>query len=118
MSSRSAAASSWRSGTCSRPSRCAANARVGVPLSSRSQKPACRDDIQLAVGIVGRQWRPVLSCDPEPLTVASFWATWKSIVQGRSARVIVCSASSSASLVLPVEVLGQDGDLQARCSPS
>ena len=41
----------------------------------------------LPLGSLGRQWRPVLSCEPEPCTVASFWATWKSIVQGRSAAV-------------------------------
>ena len=32
-------------------------------------------DVELAVGSVARQWRPVLSCEPEPLTVASFCAT-------------------------------------------
>jgi hypothetical protein len=41
----------------------------------------------LPLGSVARQWRPVLSCEPEPNTVPSFWATWKSIVQGRSASV-------------------------------
>ena len=51
--------------------------------------------LSLPLGSLGRQWRPVLSCVPEPLTVASFWATWKSIVQGRRAAVSVVRASSS-----------------------
>ena len=62
----------------------------------------------MPLGSVARQWRPVWSCVPEPKTVASFWATWKSIVQGRSAAVSVLRAASSVAAVVPVEVLGQD----------
>ena len=51
---------------------------VGVP----KPVPGRPDDVQLPAGSAGRQWRPVLSWEPEPLTVASFWATWKSMVQG------------------------------------
>ena len=78
------------------------------PLSSRSQNPACRTMSSLPFGSCGRQWRPVLSCEPDPFTVPSFCATWKSIVHGRSARVIFFSPSSSAALIRPVEVLRQD----------
>ena len=48
----------------------------------------------LPLGSSGGQWRPVLSCEPEPLTVPSFCATWKSIVQGRNACATLRSASS------------------------
>ena len=51
--------------------------------------------LSLPLGSLGRQWRPVLSCDPDPFTVASFWATWKSIVQGR--RALVSNRSQWAS---------------------
>ena len=40
----------------------------------------------MPLGSFTRQWRPVLSCVPEPCTVASFCATWKSMVQGRSGK--------------------------------
>ena len=53
----------------------------------------------LPFGSVGRQWRPVLSCEPEPWTVASFWATWKSIVQGRRAAVSCLVARRRTSAV-------------------
>ena len=52
-------------------------------------------------GSVARQWRPVLSCEPEPLTVASFCATWKSIVQGRRAAVSVLRALSRTPALKP-----------------
>ena len=65
----------------------------------------------LPLGSFARQCRPVLSCEPEPWTVASFWATWKSIVQGRSAAVSFFSASSSV-VVVPVEVLREDAVLR------
>ena len=45
------------------------NARVGVPPSSRIQAPATRTMSILPLGSFGRQWRPVLSCEPDPLTV-------------------------------------------------
>jgi hypothetical protein len=61
--------------------------RVSWPAASRSQEPAWQTMFSLPAGSPGRQWRPVLSCEPEPWTVASFWATWKSIVQGRRASV-------------------------------
>jgi hypothetical protein len=51
----------------------------------------------LPFGSVARQCRPVWSWDPEPKTVASFWATWKSIVQGRRTAVKVLSARSSVA---------------------
>src|SRR5262249_40683068 len=72
--------------------------RVSSPFSSRSHMPAARTTSILPLGSFGRQWRPVLSCEPEPLTVASFCATWKSFTQGRSAPVILPSASYSNSL--------------------
>ena len=87
------------------------NFLVSLPFSSRSQKPAWWGMSSLPLGSVARQWRPVWSCEPEPKTVASFWATWKSIVQGRRAAVSVLRAASSVALVLPVEVLGQDAVL-------
>ena len=57
------------------PRRRAARSRRRLTMSS------------LPLGSSGRQCRPVLSCEPVPCTVASFWATWKSIVQGRRAAV-------------------------------
>ena len=56
-----------------------------MPSSLRIQSPAILTMSILPLGSSGGQWRPVLSCEPEPLTVPSFWATWKSIVQGRNA---------------------------------
>ena len=44
-------------------------ARVGLPSSSRIQTPASRTMSSLPLGSSGRQWRPVLSCEPEPFTV-------------------------------------------------
>ncbi len=73
------------------------NARVGWPSAPRSQKPASCTMSSLPFGSVARQCRPVLSCDPMPFTVASFCATWKSTVHGRSASVIVRSADSSTA---------------------
>ena len=58
---------------------------VSSPFSSRSQKPACLTTSRRPFGSSTRQWRPVFSWSPEPKTVPSFWATWKSRVQGRSA---------------------------------
>ncbi len=69
-------------------------------------------------GSSGRQWRPVLSCEPVPWTVASFWATWKSIVQGRRAAVTCCSAASSLASSSPVEILPAGSRLPGRCSPA
>ncbi len=51
------------------------------------------------------------SCEPEPKTVASFWATWKSIVQGRSAAVKVLQGRVENGQVGPVVVLRQDAVL-------
>ena len=64
--------------------------------------------LSLPLGSFGRQCRPVLSCEPEPFTVASFWATWKSIVQGRRAAVSVARRVVELGRVAPVPVLGQD----------
>src|ERR1041384_5971497 len=61
---------------------------VTLPLASRIQYPESRGMFSLPFGSFTRQWRPVLSCVPEPCTVASFCATWKSIVHGRNALVI------------------------------
>src|SRR5215467_261858 len=72
--------------------------RVTSPRSSRSHRPAARTMSILPLGSFGRQWRPVLSCEPEPLTVASFCATWKSFTQWRRAPVILPSASYNNSL--------------------
>src|SRR5262245_17306278 len=72
--------------------------RVGSPLSLRIHSPAARTMSILPLGSFGRQWRPVLSCEPEPLTVASFCATWKSFTQGRSTLVILPRASYNTSL--------------------
>src|SRR4030095_1350676 len=72
--------------------------RVTSPFSSRSHRPAARTMSILPLGSFGRQWRPVLSCEPEPLTVASFCATWKSFTHGRSAAVIFPRASYNNSL--------------------
>src|SRR5713226_751015 len=47
-------------------------ALVTFPLASRSQKRAWCGMLSLPLGSVARQWRPVLSCEPEPRTVASF----------------------------------------------
>src|SRR5215469_7880476 len=69
------------------------NALVSFPSSSRSQCPASRAIFNFPLGSSGRQCFPVLSWEPLPLTVASFWATWKSIVHGRNACVIVFKAS-------------------------
>ena len=88
------------------------NAFVSWPFSSRSQKPAWYGMSSLPFGSFARQWRPVWSCVPEPCTVASFWATWKSIVQGRSAAVRVRSACVERLAVLPVEIIGQDAILR------
>ena len=68
--------------------------------------------LSLPLGSFGRQCRPVLSWVPEPLTVASFWATWKSIVQGRSAAVSVARAVVERLPVVPVAVLRQDAVLR------
>ena len=67
----------------------------GLPYESRSQCEACFAIDSFPLGSFGRQCLPVLSCEPEPFTVASFWATWKSIVQGRRAAVSVARARSS-----------------------
>ncbi len=48
------------------------NALLGWPDSSRSQKPEWCGILSLPFGSSGRQWWPVLSCVPEPFTVASF----------------------------------------------
>src|SRR6476659_3370532 len=72
--------------------------RVGSPFSSRNHKPAARTTSILPLGSLGRQWCPVLSCEPEPLTVASFCATWKSFTHGRKAAVILARASYNTSL--------------------
>src|SRR4051812_42411771 len=50
-------------------------APVGLPASSRSQAPATRTMFIFPFGSLGRQCRPVLSCEPDPFTVASFCAT-------------------------------------------
>jgi hypothetical protein len=71
------------------------NFSVTFPLTSRIQNPAWCGMLSFPLGSSGRQCRPVLSCDPEPFTVASFCATWKSNVHGRSAAVSVASALSS-----------------------
>ncbi len=63
----------------------------------------------LPFGSVARQWRPVWSCEPETNTVASFCATLKSRVQGRSAAVSVfLQGGVEHRLVFPVEIRGQD----------
>ena len=93
--STSAASSSRRWGTCSRPSRCGGTSSSGCRSYRASRSRRGGRSSSLPLGSLGRQCRPVLSCEPEPLTVASFWATWKSIVQGRSAAVSVARASSS-----------------------
>ena len=81
------------------------------PLLVAQPEAGVRTMSSLPLGSVGRQCRPVLSCEPEPLTVASFCATWKSIVHGRSASVIVLQRRRRAPPVRPVEVLGQDAIL-------
>ena len=48
---------------------------VSSPFSSLSQSPASTAMSSIPLGSVAWQWRPVLSCEPEPKTVASFWAT-------------------------------------------
>jgi len=65
-------------------------------------------DIELAGGVVGETVAPVLSWVPLPWTVALFWATWKSMVHGRSAWVSVLSASSSL-LYRSSRSSGEDG---------
>jgi cardiolipin synthase A/B len=50
---------------------------------------------------------PDLDRGAEPKTVPSFWATWKSIVQGRSAAVSVASAWSSVSRSSQVKSSGR-----------
>ena len=64
-------------------------ARVRLPASSRNQAPESRTISKRPFGSKGWQWRPVLSWEPEPFTVPSFWATWKSIIHGRNARAMV-----------------------------
>ncbi|MEZ5395923.1 MAG: DUF3500 domain-containing protein [Bryobacterales bacterium] len=49
--------------------------RVRLPSELRSQKPACFTMSSLPFGSLTWQWRPVLSCEPDPNTVASFCAT-------------------------------------------
>jgi hypothetical protein len=55
----------------------------------------------LPFGSSAGQWRPVLSWEPLPWTEPSFWATWKSIVQGRRASVIVLYAASNSAVEYP-----------------
>ena len=115
--SRSPAPSSPRSGTCSHPSRCAGTPWSAVPFSSRIQWPASRTMSSLPFGSCGRQCRPVLSCEPEPFTVPSFCATWKSIVHGRSAAVI-CPRAASRRSVCSHRNPPAACDPPARCSPA
>ena len=91
---------------CSKLALDAARCRRAASSRRAGRCRACRWDR------CGRQWRPVLSCEPEPFTVPSFCATWKSIVHGRSARVIFFSASSSAAWSDQSKSSGQDAILR------
>ena len=71
----------------------------------------------LPFGSSGRQCRPVLSCEPEPFTVASFCATWKSIVQA-AAPASASSAPRRACPGLASRNFGQRCDPPARYSPA
>jgi hypothetical protein len=51
-------------------------------------------DVQLAAGVGRQAVAAGVVGEPEPNTVASFRATWKSRVQGRSAAVTVFRAES------------------------
>src|SRR5690606_11928021 len=51
------------------------NFLVSSPSSFRSQYPASFTISNLPLGSVAKQCLPVLSCDPVPCTVPSFWAT-------------------------------------------
>src|SRR5580658_2639405 len=70
-------------------------ARVGFPLSSSIHPAESRTTSSLPSGSSGWQCLPVLSCEPAPFTVPSFCATWKSNVQGRSARATFRYAAAS-----------------------
>ena len=55
-------------------------------------------DVELAVRVVDLAVAAGLVVIAQPFTVPSFWATWKSMVQGRNASVIFFSASSRTFL--------------------
>ena len=118
--STSSASSSRRWGTCSRPSRCGGIALVSLPVVVAQPVAGVVGDVELAVR-VGRPGSGGRSCRASRSRgrCASFWATWKSIVQGRRAAVErLHRPRRTLARSLPVEVLRQDARPRGRCSPA
>ena len=84
------------------------NFLVSLPCSSRSQKPATLTMSSLPLGSFGRQWRPVLSCEPVPCTVRVVLGDVEIDRPGAQRGGQLLERRVERGRVLPVEVGGQD----------